>query len=264
VTWSKLKIRRKSPEEIDKMAASGKILASVFLEVRELVRPGVTTGEIDRALEGLIRDAGCTPSFKGYHGFPASACISVNEEVVHGIPGDRVLAAGDIVGIDIGLIKDGWHADSAETMPVGEVDAEAARLLRVTEESLWRAIGAIAPGKRLSVIGIAVEDLARDEGFAVVETLVGHGIGQQMHEDPQVPNYRCFSMPDPVMDEGLVIAIEPMINQGTKRVVTLADGWTVVTADRKLSAHFEHTVAVTANGARVLTDRPRQTPQGEH
>ncbi len=263
VSWAKLKIRRKSPEEIDKMAASGKILASVFLEVREMVRPGATTGEIDRALEGLIRDAGCTPSFKGYHGFPASACISVNEEVVHGIPGDRVLVDGDVVGIDIGLIHDGWHADSAETMPVGEISSEARRLLEVTEESLWRGIGAIAPGERLSVIGTAIENLARDEGLAVVETLVGHGIGQQMHEDPQVPNYRCFSMPDPIMDTGLVIAIEPMINQGTKRVVTLADGWTVVTADRKLSAHFEHTVAVTDAGPRVLTDRPRRMAQGE-
>jgi methionyl aminopeptidase len=257
VSWAKLKIRRKSPEQIDRMAASGQILASVFLEVRKLVEPGVTTGEIDRALESMIRDAGCTPSFKGYHGFPASACISVNEEVVHGIPGDRVLVEGDAVGIDIGLIKDGWHADSAETLPVGEVAGETRRLLEVTEESLWRAIGAIAAGRRLSVIGTAVEKLAQEEGFSVVETLVGHGIGQQMHEDPQVPNYRCFSMPDPVMDEGLVIAIEPMINAGTKRVVTLADGWTVVTADRKLSAHYEHTVAVMGEGARVLTERPR-------
>ncbi len=259
MSWAKLKIRRKSAEQIDKMAASGQILASVFMEVRGMVEPGITTGEIDSRLETMIRDAGCTPSFKGYHGFPASACISVNEEVVHGIPGDRTLEEGDIVGIDIGLIKDGWHADSAETLPVGEVTGEAARLLEVTEESLWRAIGAIAPGRRLSVIGTAVETLAREEDFSVVETLVGHGIGQQMHEDPQVPNYRCFSMPDPVMDEGLVIAIEPMINVGTKRVVTLADGWTVVTADRKLSAHYEHTVAVTADGASVLTERPRRS-----
>ena len=262
MSWAKLKIRRKTPEQIDKMAASGEILASVFMEIRGLVEPGVTTGEIDRALETMIGDVGCIPSFKGYHGFPASACISVNEEVVHGIPGDRVLEEGDIVGIDIGLIKDGWHADSAETLPVGEVGGDTERLLAVTEDSLWRAIGALAPGKRLSVVGTAVETLAREEGFSVVEPLVGHGIGQQMHEDPQVPNYRCFSMPDPVMDEGLVIAIEPMINQGTKRVVTLADGWTVVTADRKLSAHYEHTVAVTAAGPRVLTDRPRRLPQG--
>jgi len=263
VSWANLKIRRKSAEQIEKMAASGKILADVFMEVRQLVKPGATTGEIDRQLESMIRDAGCVPSFKGYHGFPASACISTNEEVVHGIPGDRALVDGDIVGIDIGLIHDGWHADSAETMPVGTVADETQRLLTTTDECLWRAIEALAPGKRLSVVGTAVEALAREEGFSVVETLVGHGIGQQMHEDPQVPNYRCYSMPDPVLDEGLVIAIEPMINVGTKRVVTLADGWTVVTADRKLSAHFEHTVAVTADGPRVLTNRPRWTPRGE-
>ena len=263
MSWARLKIRRKSPEQIEKMAASGKLLAEVFLEVRKLVEPGVTTGEIDTALEAMIRDAGCVPSFKGYHGFPAAACISTNDEVVHGIPGDRVLQDGDIIGVDIGLIMNGWHADSAETIAVGSVDQEAARLLRVTDDSLWRAIGSIGVGKRLSVVGTAVETLAHDEGFAVVETLVGHGIGEQLHEDPQVPNYRCFSMPDPVMDEGLVIAIEPMINVGTKRVVTLPDGWTVVTADRKLSAHFEHTVAVTEDGPQVLTDRPRLTPQGD-
>jgi methionyl aminopeptidase len=257
-----LKIRHKTPEQIDKMAASGKILAAVIMDLRERVRPGVTTGELDRWLESRIRDAGCIPSFKGYHGFPAAACISVNEEVVHGIPGERVLQDGDIVGIDLGLIKDGWHADSAETLAVGDIDAEATRLLQVTETALWEAIAAIAPGKRLSVIGATIEQLAAAAGFSVVESLVGHGIGQEMHEDPQVPNYRCFSMPDPLMEEGLVIAIEPMINAGTKRVVTLADGWTVVTADRKLSAHFEHTVAVTAAGPRVLTERPRRTSQG--
>lgn len=263
MSWANVKIRLKTTEEIEKMAASGRILASVFMNVREMVVPGVTTGEIDARLEGLIRDAGCTPSFKGYHGFPASACISVNEEVVHGIPGDRVLRDGDQVGIDIGLIHEGWHADSAETMPVGEVDQDVRRLLEVTEEALWRGIAAIKPGKRLSAIGTAVESLAHEHDYHVVETLVGHGIGQQMHEDPQVPNYRCFSMPDPVMEEGLVVAIEPMINVGTKRVVTLPDGWTVVTADRKHSAHFEHTVAVTAEGPRVLTERPRRMSRGE-
>jgi len=237
------------------MQASADILASVFLEVRQLVRPGVTTGELDKAIEAMIREAGCIPSFKGYHGFPASACISVNEEVVHGIPGARELREGDIVGIDIGLTRDGWHADSAETLPVGAIDEGAAKLLRVTQECLERAIAAIAPGRRLSVVGSAVEDHARANGFSVVETLVGHGIGRDLHEDPQVPNYRCFNMPDPVMEEGLVIAIEPMINAGTKRVTTLKDDWTIVTADRALSAHFEHTVAVTADGSRVLTKR---------
>jgi methionyl aminopeptidase len=241
------------------MQASADILASVFLEVRKLVRPGVTTGELDGAIEAMIRDAGCVPSFKGYHGFPGSACISVNEEVVHGIPGDRELLTGDIVGIDIGLIKDGWHADSAETLPVGPLAEDAQRLLDVTRECLALGIAAIAPGKRISAIGTAVEDHAKAAGFSVVESLVGHGIGRDLHEDPQVPNFRCFTMPDPVMEEGLVIAIEPMINRGTKRVVTARDEWTILTADRELSAHFEHTVAVTADGSRVLTARGSET-----
>ncbi|RKZ20008.1 type I methionyl aminopeptidase [bacterium] len=237
------------------MQDSADILASVFLAVRKLVGPGVTTGELDQAVESMIREAGCIPSFKGYHGFPGSACISVNEEVVHGIPGDRELVAGDIVGIDIGLIKDGWHADSAETVPVGELGEDAERLLLVTRECLARGIAAVAPGERISAIGTAVETHAKAAGFSVVESLVGHGIGRDLHEDPQVPNFRCFTMPDPVMEEGLVIAIEPMINRGTKRVVTARDDWTIRTADKELSAHFEHTVAVTADGPRVLTGR---------
>ncbi len=253
--WNRQNIKLKSADQVDKMQASADILASVFLELRKLVRPGVTTGALDVAIETMIKDAGCIPSFKGYHGFPGSACISVNEEVVHGIPGERVLLDGDIVGIDVGLIKDGWHSDSAETHAVGELTPEAAQLLRVTEESLERGIQAIAPGKRISVIGIAVEEHARAHGYSVVETLVGHGIGRDLHEDPQVPNYRCFTMPDPVIEVGLVIAIEPMINMGTKRVLTARDNWTINTADKRLSAHFEHTIAVTEEGVRVLTRR---------
>ncbi len=255
MSFSKQKIKLKSADQVDKMQASAEILASAFLRIRKLVAPGVTTGELDEAIETIIREAGCVPSFKGYHGFPASACISVNEEVVHGIPGKRALLEGDIVGIDIGLIKEGWHADSAESIPVGKVSDETLRLLKTTEECLWLGIEAIEPGKRISAIGTAVEKHARAEGFSVVESLVGHGIGQDLHEDPQVPNFRCFNMPDPVMEEGLVLAIEPMINQGTKRVMTARDEWTILTADRKLSAHFEHTVAVTADGPRVLTRR---------
>ncbi len=250
-----LRIRLKSPAEIEKMAASGRTLAEVFLEVRRLVAPGLATIELDAAVEKMIRDAGCIPSFKGYNGFPAACCISVNEEVVHGIPSTRVLVEGDIVGIDIGLIRDGYHADSAETLPVGAVGPEAARLLRVTGECLERAIAQVQAGRRISAVGIAVEDHARAHGFSVVESLVGHGIGRAMHEDPQVPNYRSFATPDPVMEEGLVIAIEPMINAGTKLVVTADDRWTIRTADGRLSAHFEHTVAVTADGRRVLTAR---------
>lgn len=237
------------------MQASAEILASVFLEIRKLVAPGVTTAELDEVIEARIREAGCIPSFKGYHGFPASACISVNEEVVHGIPSSRALVEGDIVGIDIGLIRDGWHADSAETIPVGRIGDEAQRLIDVTRECLARGIAAIAPGRRISAIGIEIEKHARANGFSVVEELVGHGIGRNLHEDPQVPNFRCYTMPDPVMEEGLVLAIEPMINAGTKRVSTARDEWTIVTADRRLSAHFEHTVAVTADGPRILTRR---------
>jgi methionyl aminopeptidase len=255
VSFSEQKINLKSAEQVDKMQASAEILASTFREIRKLVRPGATTGELDEAIEAIIREAGCIPTFKGYHGFPASACISVNEEVVHGIPGKRKLEEGDIVGIDVGLIKDGWHADSAETIPVGQISAEALKLLKVTEECLRLGIEAIAPGKRLSVIGIAVEAHAREHGFSVVEDLVGHGIGRNLHEDPQVPNFRSYTMPDPVMEEGLVLAIEPMINAGTKRVLQARDGWTYLTADRKMSAHFEHTVAVTADGPLVLTRR---------
>ena len=255
MSFRKQKISLKSADQVDKMQASAEILASVFLEVRKLVRPGVTTGELDEAIETHIREAGCIPSFKGYHGFPGSACISVNEEVVHGIPGPRVLNAGDIVGIDIGVIKDGWHSDSAETLPVGQVSAEAVQLLKTTEACLSLAIAAIAPGKRLSVIGSAVEDHAKAGGFSVVETLVGHGIGRNLHEDPQVPNFRCYTMPDPVLEAGMVLAIEPMINCGTKRVITARDEWTILTQDRRLSAHFEHTVAVTEDGPRVLTRR---------
>lgn len=255
MSFSRQSIKLKSAAQVDKMQASADILASVFLEVRKLVRPGATTGELDAAIETMIRDAGCVPSFKGYHGFPGSACISVNEEVVHGIPGARELRDGDIVGIDIGVNRDGWHADSAETLPVGTIGEEAERLLRVTREALARGIAEIAPGRRLSVVGTAIEQHARGAGFSVVESLVGHGIGRDLHEEPQVPNFRCYTMPDPVMEEGLVIAVEPMVNAGTKRVVTARDEWTIVTADRALSAHFEHTVAVTADGPLVLTRR---------
>ena len=255
MSWSKQRIKLKTPEQIEKMAASAEILAAVFRAVGDLVAVGKTTEELAAAVEAMIRDAGCIPSFKGYNGFPAAACISVNEEVVHGIPSERELREGDIVGIDIGLIKDGWHADSAETFAVGEISPEAERLLRVTQDCLELAIAAVRTGRRLSVIGTAVEEHALRHGFSVVESLVGHGIGRDLHEDPQVPNYRCFSSPDPVMEMGLVIAIEPMVNQGTKRVVTAEDRWTVVTADKSLSAHFEHTVAVTSDSVQVLTRR---------
>lgn len=252
---SRQRIRLKSPAEIELMAASGRELGRVFGAVRELVAPGVTTAAIDAEVERMIRDAGCVPSFKGYRGFPAATCISINDVVVHGIPSSRELQEGDVVGIDIGLIREGWHADSAETFTVGRVSEEAAKLLQVTHECLDLAIAQARRGQRISAIGTAVEGHARAHGYSVVETLVGHGIGQAMHEDPQVPNFRSYATPDPVMEEGLVIAIEPMINAGTKRVVEDDDRWTIRTADGRLSAHFEHTVAVTTDGPRILTSR---------
>jgi len=252
---SKQRARLKSPAEIEKMAASGAVLAEVFRELGKIVGPGVTTAEIDALAERLIAEAGCIPSFKGYNGFPATCCISVNEEVVHGIPGPRALRDGDIVGVDCGLIRDGWHSDSAETFAVGRVSEEAERLLRTTRECLELAIAQARPGRRISDLGAAVETHAHAGGFSVVETLVGHGIGRRLHEEPQVPNFRSRALPDPVLEAGLVLAIEPMINAGAKQVVTAADGWTIATADRRLSAHFEHTVAVTADGPRVLTLR---------
>ena len=249
------RINLKSPDEVAKMEAGARVLAQVFVALRDSITAGVTTAEVDAQAERMIVEAGCIPSFKGYNGFPATCCISVNEEVVHGIPGGRELKPGDIVGVDCGLIKEGWHADSAETFAIGEVGEEAATLMRVTRECLDLAIAQVAPGKRISDIGKAVETHARAHGFSVVESLVGHGIGRSLHEDPQVPNYRSLSLPDPTLEEGLVIAIEPMINAGAKEVVTLADQWTIVTRDRSLSAHYEHTVAVTADGARILTAR---------
>jgi methionyl aminopeptidase len=253
VPWRKQQINLKTPAQIEAMAAGGAILAQVFLAVRKLVGPGVTTAEIDAAVERMIRDAGCVPSFKGYNGFPASACISVNEEVVHGIPSDRKLLEGDIVGVDIGLIREGWHTDSAETLAVGAVSPEADALLDVTEQSLLLAIDQVRAGNRISDIGIAVEGYASRNGFSVVESLVGHGIGRELHEDPQVPNFRCFTAPDPVMEEGLVIAIEPMLCAGTGQTRVASDRWTVLTADGGLAAHFEHSVAFTGTGVEVLT-----------
>ncbi len=239
------------------MADAGKKLAEVFLRLREgEVKAGVKTLDLDRKIEEWIRGMGCVPSFKGYHGFPASACISINEEVVHGIPGDRRIEEGDIVGIDIGLIiPEGWHADSAETFLVGAVDPEVEELCRVTQEGLQAGLAACVAGNRVVDISRAVEGHARKKGYGVVEQLVGHGIGTSLHEDPQVPNCESMTMPNPKLEVGMVLAIEPMFNLGGKEIITLPDEWTVVTADGKPSAHYEHTVAITSDGPRILTAR---------
>jgi methionyl aminopeptidase len=248
-------IIHKSPDEIDRMRRAGRVVAATIERLQEAVRPGVTTAQLDRLAEEAIRSAGATPSFKGYRGFTGSICTSVNEQVVHGIPGSRVLRAGDLLSLDVGAIWDGYHADSAISMFVGEPpSAEAEKLVRVTEESLEAGIGEIRPGGRLSDISHAVQETAEGAGFSVVREYVGHGIGRSLHEDPQIPN---FGPPGrgPELRAGLVVAVEPMVNLGGWQTRVLADQWTVVTADASLSAHFEHTIALGEDGAEVLTAR---------
>jgi methionyl aminopeptidase len=242
----------KSSSEIEIMKRNGAILKACLDKAAEMVGVGVKKKDIDRAIEALIVKAGAAPAFKGFHGYPAATCISVNEEVVHGMPSGRVLEEGDICGIDIGVLKDGYYADAARTFAVGKVTKEAQRLLDVTQEALERGIAQAQVGNRLSDISYAVESYAKSAGFSVVRTLVGHGIGQRMHEEPQVPNFGPPAQ-GPELEAGLVIAIEPMLNVGRQDVFTKDDGWTVVTADRSLSAHFEDTVAVTDNGPEILT-----------
>lgn len=236
------------------MREAGKRTREILELVRSLVKPGVTTYDLDKAAEDKLKEWGIRPAFKGYHGYPAVLCTSVNDEVVHGIPSKkRVLKEGDVVSVDFGLFYDGYVGDSAITIPVGKIDEKTARLLKTTEESLYAGIKAVKPGATLGDIGAAVQRVVEREGFSVVRDFVGHGVGTQMHEDPQVPNYgkpgRGLKL-----REGMVIAIEPMVNAGTYEVEVLDDGWTAVSADGSMSAHFEHTVAVTANGVRILTE----------
>lgn len=242
----------KSPDEIEKMAKAGRIVAEVLLKLGETVAPGITTDDLDRMANEWIKKKGAIPTFVGYRGYPKSICTSVNEEVVHGIPGNRVLAEGDIIGIDCGVTCEGFVGDSARTLPVGKVSDEALRLMRVTEGCLAKAIECVTDGRRLGDIGHAVQNHAEEGGFSVVRDFVGHGIGRVMHEDPQVPNYG-ESGTGPRIKVGMVLAIEPMVNAGGHEVQVLDDKWTVVTKDRSLSAHFEHTIACTREGPRVLT-----------
>ena len=240
------------PDEIEKVRASGRVVAEALELAGSLIAPGVQTRDIDRKVEELIRSRGATPSFLGYHDFPASTCLSVNEQVVHGIPSDRALKEGDIIGVDVGAFLEGYHGDAARTFPVGEVSPEARRLLQVAEESLLAGIGAIRPGLRVGAISHAVQSHVEAAGYSVVRDLVGHGVGRKLHEEPQVPNFGPRES-GALLREGMVLAIEPMVNLGVYDVYTLEDEWTVVTRDGKLSAHFEHTVAVTAAGAEILT-----------
>jgi methionyl aminopeptidase len=242
----------KSPGEIDAMAASGAQLAEVMELLGAEVDEGVSTLELDAIAEELIRARGGVPTFKGYQDFPGSICPSVNEQVVHAIPGPYRLRDGDILSVDVGLTLDGWVSDTARTYPVGAITAQAARLLSVTEASLYRGIDRAQPGAHVGDIGHAVQAEVEAAGFSVVRSLVGHGVGRSMHEEPQVPN---FGRPGsgPVLEVGTVIAIEPMVNAGTHEVELDPDGWTISSADGSLSAHYEHTVAVTATGPRILT-----------
>jgi len=242
------------------MREAGRLVGEVLTELAALVTPGITTSELDTVAEKRIAAAGATPAFKGYHGYPATICASINEEVIHGIPsGRRVLNEGDIISIDVGAVLEGYFGDSAITLPVGQVSEDAARLLRATEESLYKAIEVVKPGARVSDIGHAVQRHVEASGFSVVREFVGHGIGQKMHEEPQVPNYGEPGR-GPRLAEGMVLAIEPMVNAGKPAVKVLADGWTAVTRDGSLSAHFEHTVAVTADGPWILTAREVPVP----
>jgi len=242
----------KSPREIEIMREAGQIVYEVHQELAKAIVPGVTTAELDSLAERLIRQAGGVPTFKGYQGFPASICASVNEEVVHGIPGRRRLVQGDIIAIDLGVTFKGYVGDSAYTHPVGKVSPETELLLDVTRVSLDKAIEQCYPGKRLGDLGHAVQSYAEAHGLGVVRDYVGHGIGARMHESPQIPN---FGSPGTgaLLRTGMVLAIEPMVNGGTWEVKTLSDNWTVVTLDRKYSAHFEHTVAITDDGPAILT-----------
>jgi methionyl aminopeptidase len=242
----------KSPPEIDLMRRAGEIVYGCLEIGRKRIRPGLTPLELDREIDEYIRGQGATPSFKGYLGYPASTCISVNEEVVHGIPGGRPFATGDIVGLDVGAIWRGYHADAARTFAVGAIPADARRLLTVTREALQKGIEQARVGNRLSDISHAIQEHAEAAGFSVVRNLVGHGIGQELHEKPQVPNYGPPGM-GLRLKAGLVLALEPMVNVGTADVYTKADRWTIVTADGSLSAHYEQTVAITEDGPEVLT-----------
>jgi methionyl aminopeptidase len=245
-------IIRKSPEEVEKMAAAGRILTRCLRVVAAKARPGVTTGELDSAAEKFIRSQGAEPAFKGYRGFPGSICASPNSMVVHGIPGPYALKRGDIVSIDVGVVKDGWVADAAITIPIGEVGPEARRLLEVTRAALFAGVEQMQPGNHLGDVSAAIQRAVEIEGLSIIRTLVGHGIGREMHEDPQVPNFG-ESGRGPLLEEGTVLAIEPMVNAGGSLVRTGDDGWAVYSQDGSLAAHFEFTVAVTEDGPRILT-----------
>lgn len=242
----------KSPAEIEKMRSSSAIVAEVLAKVSELVKPGVKTLDLDRYAEEYARKKGARTAFKGYRGYPYSLCTSVNQEVVHGMPSDRPLSEGDILSLDFGIFYNGYYGDAAITVPVGNVSIEADKLMSTTEQALYRGIEKARVGNRLGDISSAIQDHVESNGFSVVRDFVGHGIGKNLHEDPQIPNYGLRGR-GVELKAGMVLAIEPMVNEGVYQVKVLSDGWTVVTLDGKLSAHFEHSVAVTENGPIILS-----------
>ncbi|GIN72184.1 methionine aminopeptidase 1 [Bacillus sp. J14TS2] len=242
----------KTPREIDIMRDAGKIVALTFQELKKSIQPGVTTKELDMIAEKFIKEHDAYPSFKGYNGFPGSICTSVNEELVHGIPGKRVLEKGDIISLDIGVRYNGYHGDSAWTYAVGEIDVDTQKLLDVTEKSLIMGLNEAKPEVRLSNISHAIQEYVESEGYSIVREYVGHGIGQDLHEDPDIPHYGPPNK-GPRLKPGMVLCVEPMVNAGTRYVKTLADNWTVITVDGKVCTHFEHTVAITETGYEILT-----------
>jgi len=245
-------IVKKTPDQIEKMAVAGEILVGCLRMLEAKARAGVTTAELDEAAEKLIRSRDAKPAFKGYRGFPASICASPNSMVVHGIPGPYELKRGDVLSVDVGVVKDGWVADAAVTLPIGPVDPGARKLLDVTKGALFEGVEQMQPGNRLGDVSSAIQRAVEIEGLSVIRTLVGHGIGRQMHEDPQVPNFGTLGK-GPLLEEGTVLAIEPMVNAGGPLVRMGDDGWAVYSEDGSLAAHFEFTVAVTADGPRILT-----------
>lgn len=249
----------KSPEEIEKMGTSGKLVAEILAEIRKRIKPGVTTQELDQLASRLSLKKKARPAFKGYHGYPFSLCVSVNEEVVHGFPSKRRLLDGDIVSLDFGVYFDGYYGDAALTQAVGKISPQAERLIQVTRQALFTGLGQVRAGKRLGDVSSAVQNHVEANGFSVVRQFVGHGIGKALHEDPQVPNFGEAGR-GILLKPGMVLAIEPMVNAGASEVELLADGWTAVTKDKSLSAHFEHTVTVTENGCRILTQADHGTP----
>lgn len=250
-------ISLKSPREVEAMRRAGQITAAARTLAGKLVRPGVTTGEIDEAVRKFIKGKGATPSFLGYGGFPGSACISVNDEVIHGIPGGRKLEEGDIVSIDVGAYFEGFHGDCAATFPCGRISPEAERLIAVTEQSFWEGIRHARPGQRISDISHGVQQYVEANGFSVVRAYVGHGVGAKLHEAPEVPNFGPAGH-GPRLTPGMTMAVEPMVNAGVWEIRVLPDGWTVKTADGRLSAHYENTILITDGEPEVLTVDPEQ------